>query len=159
VHIPLTGTLFKLPSLSTHEFAAVVIAAVFARRLCLGILTAGDLKAAIMGVTSTQEFRKLGDRIISPPPQVDEKEKAACAAFRSSQSHRASISCHWHGRRLLTTCRSAALIRSCLTAGDLKAAIMGVTSTQEFRKLGDRIISPPPQVGRVFHAIGMDVDF
>jgi hypothetical protein len=26
--IPLTGTLFKLPSLSTHEFAAVVIAAV-----------------------------------------------------------------------------------------------------------------------------------
>ncbi|OQE47350.1 hypothetical protein PENCOP_c001G04426 [Penicillium coprophilum] len=39
-----------------------------------GILTAGDLKAAIMGVTSTQEFRKLGNRIISPPPQVDEKE-------------------------------------------------------------------------------------
>jgi hypothetical protein len=33
--ILLTGTLFKLPSLSTHEFAAVVIAAVFARRLCL----------------------------------------------------------------------------------------------------------------------------
>lgn len=29
-----------------------------------------------MGVTSTQEFRKLGDRIISPPPQVDDKETA-----------------------------------------------------------------------------------
>ncbi|KAJ5293841.1 hypothetical protein N7508_008662 [Penicillium antarcticum] len=28
-----------------------------------GILTAGDLKAAIMGVSSTQEFRTLGDRI------------------------------------------------------------------------------------------------
>ncbi|KXG48771.1 Zinc finger, PHD-type [Penicillium griseofulvum] len=41
-----------------------------------GILTAGDLKAAIMGVSSTQEFRKLGDRIISPPPQIDEKESA-----------------------------------------------------------------------------------
>ncbi|KAI3137513.1 hypothetical protein CBS147325_7218 [Penicillium roqueforti] len=41
-----------------------------------GILTAGDLKAAVMGVTSTQEFRKLGDRIISPPPQVDDKETA-----------------------------------------------------------------------------------
>ncbi|KAJ5410635.1 uncharacterized protein N7487_004994 [Penicillium crustosum] len=39
-----------------------------------GILTAGDLKAAIMGVASTQEFRKLGDRIISPPPRVDQKE-------------------------------------------------------------------------------------
>ncbi|KAJ5577579.1 uncharacterized protein N7459_006543 [Penicillium hispanicum] len=33
-----------------------------------GILTAGDLKAAIMGVTSVAEFRKLGDRIIAPAP-------------------------------------------------------------------------------------------
>ncbi|KAG0159454.1 hypothetical protein PDIDSM_6976 [Penicillium digitatum] len=41
-----------------------------------GILTVGDLKAAIMGVTSTQEFRKLGDRIVSPPPRADENETA-----------------------------------------------------------------------------------
>jgi COMPASS component SPP1 len=53
-----------------------------------GILTAGDLKAAIMGVTSTQEFRKLGDRIISPPPQVDEKEKAGVKIESKPQSGR-----------------------------------------------------------------------
>ncbi|KAJ5887868.1 Zinc finger PHD-type [Penicillium taxi] len=34
-----------------------------------GILTASDLKAALMGVASFAEFRKLGDRIISPSPQ------------------------------------------------------------------------------------------
>ena len=42
-----------------------------------GILTAGDLKAAIMGVASTQEFRRLGDRIVSPPPETDETTNAA----------------------------------------------------------------------------------
>jgi COMPASS component SPP1 len=42
-----------------------------------GILTAGDLKTAVMRVTSTQEFRKLGDRIVSPPPELDDKTKAA----------------------------------------------------------------------------------
>jgi COMPASS component SPP1 len=34
-----------------------------------GILTRGDLKAAILGVTSVQEFRKLGNQIISTPPE------------------------------------------------------------------------------------------
>lgn len=33
-----------------------------------GVLTAGELKAAIMGVSSASEFRRLGERIISPPP-------------------------------------------------------------------------------------------
>ncbi|KAJ5582363.1 hypothetical protein N7535_000983 [Penicillium sp. DV-2018c] len=35
-----------------------------------GILTAADLKAAVIGVTSTQEFRTLGNRIVSPPPEA-----------------------------------------------------------------------------------------
>lgn len=39
-----------------------------------GILTAADLKAAIMGVASTQEFRKLGDRIVSPPPETEDQQ-------------------------------------------------------------------------------------
>lgn len=40
-----------------------------------GVLTAGDLKAAIMGVSSVAEFRILGDRIISPtPPPTSIKE-------------------------------------------------------------------------------------
>ncbi|KAJ5326902.1 uncharacterized protein N7506_010004 [Penicillium brevicompactum] len=39
-----------------------------------GILTAGDLKAAIIGVASTKEFRTLGDRIVSPPPEADDKK-------------------------------------------------------------------------------------
>jgi COMPASS component SPP1 len=34
-----------------------------------GILTLGDLKAAIMGVSSVEEFRKLGNQIISTPPE------------------------------------------------------------------------------------------
>lgn len=42
-----------------------------------GILTAGDLKAAIIGVASTQEFRTLGDRIVSPPPEADDKDNLA----------------------------------------------------------------------------------
>ncbi|KAK4871330.1 hypothetical protein LT330_000567 [Penicillium expansum] len=50
-----------------------------------GILTAGDLKAAIMGVASTQEFRKLGDRIISPPPRVDQKELAVAGVKTESK--------------------------------------------------------------------------
>ncbi|KAJ6138490.1 hypothetical protein N7471_004976 [Penicillium samsonianum] len=50
-----------------------------------GILTAGDLKAAIMGVASTQEFRNLGDRIISPPPQVDENETAVAGIKAESK--------------------------------------------------------------------------
>jgi COMPASS component SPP1 len=39
-----------------------------------GILTAGDLKAAIMSAASVQEFRTLGDRIISPPPESTKEE-------------------------------------------------------------------------------------
>jgi COMPASS component SPP1 len=34
-----------------------------------GILTLGDLKAAILGVRSVEEFRKLGNQIISTPPE------------------------------------------------------------------------------------------
>lgn len=34
-----------------------------------GILTPGDLKAAILGVSSVEEFRKLGNQIISTPPE------------------------------------------------------------------------------------------
>lgn len=37
-----------------------------------GILTAGDLKAAIMGVSSVEEFRRLGDQIISPSASTKE---------------------------------------------------------------------------------------
>lgn len=39
-----------------------------------GVLTAGDLKAAIMGATSVGQFRTLGDRIISPPPESTKEE-------------------------------------------------------------------------------------
>lgn len=41
-----------------------------------GILTAGDLKAAIMAVSSVEQFRKLGNRIISPPPETTKEESA-----------------------------------------------------------------------------------
>ncbi|KAJ6011286.1 hypothetical protein N7451_002698 [Penicillium sp. IBT 35674x] len=34
-----------------------------------GILTPGDLRAAILGVKSVAEFRQLGDKILSPPPE------------------------------------------------------------------------------------------
>jgi COMPASS component SPP1 len=51
-----------------------------------GILTAGDLKAAIMGVASTQEFRTLGDRIVSPPPDADETESRSADDNHTSQS-------------------------------------------------------------------------
>jgi COMPASS component SPP1 len=34
-----------------------------------GILTPGDLKAAILGVSSVEEFRNLGNQIISTPPE------------------------------------------------------------------------------------------
>ncbi|KAJ6071897.1 hypothetical protein N7499_009911 [Penicillium canescens] len=51
-----------------------------------GILTAGDLKAAIMGVASTQEFRTLGDRIVSPPPDADKKESSPTDTNPTSHS-------------------------------------------------------------------------
>lgn len=38
-----------------------------------GVLTAGDLKAAITGVKSVQEFRTLGNQIMSPPPESKEE--------------------------------------------------------------------------------------
>lgn len=41
-----------------------------------GIVTAGELKAAVMGVSSAQEFRRLGERIISPPPEEEGDEEA-----------------------------------------------------------------------------------
>ena len=40
-----------------------------------GIVTAGELKAAVMGVSSAEEFRRLGERIISPPPEEAEEEE------------------------------------------------------------------------------------
>ncbi|OJJ39334.1 hypothetical protein ASPWEDRAFT_105239 [Aspergillus wentii DTO 134E9] len=42
-----------------------------------GVLTAGDLKAVIMEVSSTEEFRRLGERIISPPPEEPEESENA----------------------------------------------------------------------------------
>ncbi|KAL1965384.1 hypothetical protein VTN77DRAFT_5821 [Rasamsonia byssochlamydoides] len=39
-----------------------------------GVLTAGDLKAAIMGVSSAEEFRRLGDRLVTPPPPPPPEE-------------------------------------------------------------------------------------
>lgn len=35
-----------------------------------GILTVNDLKAVIMGVSSSAEFRRLGDTLITPPPST-----------------------------------------------------------------------------------------
>ncbi|QKX56695.1 uncharacterized protein TRUGW13939_03801 [Talaromyces rugulosus] len=35
-----------------------------------GVLTIGDLKAVVMRVSSADEFRRLGERLISPPPSV-----------------------------------------------------------------------------------------
>lgn len=40
-----------------------------------GVLTAGELKAALMNVSSTEEFRRLGERIISPPAEDEAEEK------------------------------------------------------------------------------------
>ncbi|KAH8692746.1 putative PHD transcription factor [Talaromyces proteolyticus] len=40
-----------------------------------GVLTVGDLKAVIMGVSSAEEFRRLGERLISPPPAVPSETK------------------------------------------------------------------------------------
>lgn len=34
-----------------------------------GVLTIGDLKAVVMRVSSAEEFRRLGERLISPPPE------------------------------------------------------------------------------------------
>ncbi|KAJ5749123.1 uncharacterized protein N7511_010819 [Penicillium nucicola] len=51
-----------------------------------GILTASDLKAAIMGVSSTHEFRTLGDRIVSPPPEANETESSPTDDKPPSQS-------------------------------------------------------------------------
>lgn len=39
-----------------------------------GVLTAGELKAAIMDVSSVEEFRRLGERIVSPPEEEEEKD-------------------------------------------------------------------------------------
>lgn len=39
-----------------------------------GVLTAGDLKAAIMGVNSVEEFRNLGNQIIPPPLEPPKEE-------------------------------------------------------------------------------------
>ena len=39
-----------------------------------GALTAGELKAVVMGVSSAEEFRKLGERIISLPQEDDENQ-------------------------------------------------------------------------------------
>lgn len=36
-----------------------------------GILTIGELKAAVTGVSSAEEFRRLGNRIVSPPPEEE----------------------------------------------------------------------------------------
>lgn len=47
-----------------------------------GVLTAGDLKAAIMGVSSIGEFRSLGNHIISPPPESP-KENTPSAEVKS----------------------------------------------------------------------------
>lgn len=41
-----------------------------------GVLTAGDLKAMVVGVSSVQEFRKLGNRIMSPPPALLKEESS-----------------------------------------------------------------------------------
>ncbi|KAE8355195.1 hypothetical protein BDV28DRAFT_55879 [Aspergillus coremiiformis] len=42
-----------------------------------GVLTAGDLKAVVMDVSSAAVFRKLGERIVSPPPDdLDTDPKA-----------------------------------------------------------------------------------
>ncbi|PYH92634.1 PHD transcription factor [Aspergillus ellipticus CBS 707.79] len=44
-----------------------------------GVLTAGDLKAVIMGVASAQEFRKLGESIISIPAETEREEENTSA--------------------------------------------------------------------------------
>lgn len=39
-----------------------------------GVLTIGELKAAVVGVSSAEEFRRLGDRIVSPPPEAEDPD-------------------------------------------------------------------------------------
>ena len=52
-----------------------------------GILTSGDLKAAVMGVSSVAEFRKLGDRILSPPPEPSKEELSNGNIKGETKSH------------------------------------------------------------------------
>lgn len=40
-----------------------------------GILTAGELKAAIMDVSSVEDFRRLGERIVSPPEEQEQEQE------------------------------------------------------------------------------------
>ncbi|KAF7588165.1 hypothetical protein BBP40_006102 [Aspergillus hancockii] len=42
-----------------------------------GVITAGDLKAVITGVSSAGEFRKLGEHIVSPPPDDNDTDAKA----------------------------------------------------------------------------------
>lgn len=39
-----------------------------------GVLTASELKAVIMDVSSAAEFRNLGERIVTPPPEEDDNK-------------------------------------------------------------------------------------
>lgn len=41
-----------------------------------GVLSAGELKAAVLGVSSAAEFRKLGDHIVSPTLEAEEPDEA-----------------------------------------------------------------------------------
>lgn len=51
-----------------------------------GVLTAGELKAAIMDVSSVEEFRRLGERIVSPPsPEEEEKEEPGSTNRETAQ--------------------------------------------------------------------------
>jgi COMPASS component SPP1 len=58
-----------------------------------GVLTVGDLKAAVMGVSSAEEFRRLGDRLVSPPPPPPEPpaEANGDSQQKSPQSNRMGL--------------------------------------------------------------------
>lgn len=55
-----------------------------------GSLTAGELKAVVMGASSAEEFRRLGERIISPPLEEEgggKKKKKAAANGSNGYDH------------------------------------------------------------------------
>lgn len=52
-----------------------------------GVLTAGELKAVVAGISSAKGFRNLGNRLISPPPEEEEEKEEEGTARLSNSKH------------------------------------------------------------------------
>lgn len=59
-----------------------------------GILTLGELKAAVSGVTSAAEFRRLGDRVVSPPPETPPETERAETETKTENNNKLGLDSH-----------------------------------------------------------------